>query len=467
MSTYLYELPTTGAISFAEFLKDDNATYIADIAETTEARANLRAILKESKRTDDGEKDYLKLVLDDYIPRLFALATCLSHGEMTLKAEPVFSWRTTLSSTLFHTSPRLSIPTLSTELVFTLLTYAFALSNLARAVVYSLGSYEKKRAITDAERRVKDERLGFSVTMLCRSAGIFEYIGKDCLAQWERERERISASGLSCPRPPDLSREVVIGLSKMALADAQSLAIRKLLSKAAFESTLDPGPPLPKSHPSPALVAKLHLECASLYSTARSLVKTPDKDRPQDETGEEVAPELRRYLSDEAAFHSALARQWLGVDAGENGGNDKAGIAVGFLAWGKKELEELKSGGAVMETDREKEMRERRRVKVAEELENATVFLKGYKRINDTLACQPVPPQAELQASIPAGRLAVVVKPYTPPAPAFGSGSVDHLGRQAEGLELDTQTDSSANEIRSSQSFTSPQKSYAGAGSYF
>lgn len=62
MSTYLYELPTTGAISFAEFLRDDSTSYIADIAESTEARANLRAILKESKRTDDGEKDYLKLV---------------------------------------------------------------------------------------------------------------------------------------------------------------------------------------------------------------------------------------------------------------------------------------------------------------------------------------------------------------------------------------------------------------------
>ena len=168
----------------------------------------------------------------------------------------------------------------------------------------------------------------------------------------------------------------------MALADAQNLAIRKLLSKAAFESTLTPGPPLPKSHPSPALVAKLHLECASLYSSARSLVKTPgasksssksklkmslgrDKDRNangDDETGEEVAPELRRYLADEIALHAALARKWLGVDAGEHGGTSKGGIAVGFLVWAKKELEELKSGhssGGIISGEREKEIRER------------------------------------------------------------------------------------------------------------
>ena len=66
----------------------------------------------------------------------------------------------------------------------------------------------------------------------------------------------------------------------MALADAQNLAIRKLLTRAAFESTVTPGPPLPKSHPSPALAAKLHLECAAMYSSARALVKTPGASRP-------------------------------------------------------------------------------------------------------------------------------------------------------------------------------------------
>lgn len=60
MCSYLYELPTTGAVSFGDFLYDQSASYISAISDTTEARANLRAALKESKRTD--EKDYLKLV---------------------------------------------------------------------------------------------------------------------------------------------------------------------------------------------------------------------------------------------------------------------------------------------------------------------------------------------------------------------------------------------------------------------
>jgi hypothetical protein len=61
MSTYLYELPTTGATSFADFCTDETSSYAAHISRATQARADLRGALKESKR-DHGEKDYLKLI---------------------------------------------------------------------------------------------------------------------------------------------------------------------------------------------------------------------------------------------------------------------------------------------------------------------------------------------------------------------------------------------------------------------
>ena len=210
---------------------------------------------------------------------------------------------------------------------------------------------------------------------------------------------------------------------RLALADAQTLAIRKLLSRAAFDSTLTPGPPLPKSHPSPALAAKLHLECGSLFSSSRALVKTPGASRqsapsahakprskfklplsrgkeeenvtaPQVEhlENQEVVSELRRYLADEVAYHNALAHKWLGVDAGENGGSSQTGIAVGFLAWARKELDELKGGssgqGGVVGigiTDREKDIRDTRRTNVLTEITKVDTFLKGYKRVNDTV----------------------------------------------------------------------------------
>lgn len=211
------------------------------------------------------------------------------------------------------------------------------------------------------------------------------------------------------------------------MADAQNLAVRKLLTRAAFDNTVSPGPPLPKSHPSPVLAAKLHLECVALYTSARALVKTCGSSRPtlssssssssrskfnkfvsgsgsgsglgkattktDDAAGEEVVPELRRYLADEIVLHSALAHKWLGVDAGENGGDQEgSGAAVGYLTWAKKELEELKGGSAgaahlaIATSDREKIMREARKARVQNELDDVGVFLKGYKRMNDSVS---------------------------------------------------------------------------------
>ena len=61
---YLYELPTTGAVSFSDFCDDysSDKAYTHHMPEATQTRANLRGILKESKRTDHGEKDYLALI---------------------------------------------------------------------------------------------------------------------------------------------------------------------------------------------------------------------------------------------------------------------------------------------------------------------------------------------------------------------------------------------------------------------
>ncbi|CCO28988.1 hypothetical protein BN14_02989 [Rhizoctonia solani AG-1 IB] len=70
MSGYVYDLPTTGALSLSELCIDITGSHAANLARATEARANVRAILKASRRTDAGERDYLKVVkaLDDYLP---------------------------------------------------------------------------------------------------------------------------------------------------------------------------------------------------------------------------------------------------------------------------------------------------------------------------------------------------------------------------------------------------------------
>jgi hypothetical protein len=62
MSAYIFELPTTGSITFADILIDKENKYAQAIANATSARANVRAVLKASKRAEDSEKDYLRLV---------------------------------------------------------------------------------------------------------------------------------------------------------------------------------------------------------------------------------------------------------------------------------------------------------------------------------------------------------------------------------------------------------------------
>ncbi|KAH8118953.1 BRO1 domain-containing protein [Phellopilus nigrolimitatus] len=466
MTTYLYELPTTGAISFTDFCVDQTASYTTSIADLTQARANLRAALKESKRAD-GEKDFLRLVkaVDDYLPHLYGIKACFDAEEIVLSSEPVFSWRSTLSANHFNTSPRQSVPSLHADLAFTLLTYAFVLSNLARVTVASLGRYECERAISEVERKAKDDKLNFSVVLLCRACGVFKHLSEKVLPEWDK------GESSSHSRPPDVTQEVTNALAKMALADAQQLAIRKLLSKSAYDNTISPGPPLPKSHPSPALIAKLFLECSELYSSARALAKTPGASHAKSKGREsdEVTPALRHYLADTSALCGALAHKWLGVDAGENGGRTQGGAAVAFLGWAKSELEELRDGRrGVVNFDRDRrETRELMKGRIAEELESVVVFWKHYKKMNDSLHFQPVPRTSELQTVIPAGRTAVAAKPFTPPPPAFGPGSVEHARHQAELLELNVETDDVGENRSQDRPPIGREPSYAGAGSYF
>lgn len=98
--------------------------------------------------------------------------------------------------------------------------------------MHSLGRYETERAISDTERKAKDEKLAFAVTLLCKAAGLYEHIGKELLAEWEKERTRVVSLGMACPRPPDLSREVVIGLSKWVPRSTLEILVLTDIAKA-------------------------------------------------------------------------------------------------------------------------------------------------------------------------------------------------------------------------------------------
>ncbi|KAF5325751.1 hypothetical protein D9611_000398 [Ephemerocybe angulata] len=465
MTMYSFEIPTTATISFSEFCHDqsDRQDYVSRLPEVTQARANIRATLKEMKATENGGKDYLTLVklLEEYLPQIQGVMDCVTHDKIGFKSEPIFSWKSTLSSNILKSS-RISLPGLHADYAFTLLIYGYALSNLAWSMVEGLGAYEQDRAISDELRKHKDKELNVAVDHLCKASGIFAYIADTVLPAWDVNRTD-GPPGFN--RPPELIREVNTALSKMVLADAQTLAIRRLQSKSAYESNIAPGPPLPLSHPSPSLLAKLHLECASLYASSRSLIKSVGASKSGDNTA--IVSDLRKHLADETALHNALAHKWLGVFAGEKGGSEKGGEAVAFLIWAKKELEELKDSGKIALGKGEKEKHDRRKAKLSDEITSTSLFLKQYKQMNDSVHFQPVPPQSELQRVIPAGTLARKTTPYTPPQPCFGPNSIEYLRRKTEELKAKDDTKDGAGPQGPPPKESPHVGKYSGAGAYF
>lgn len=347
--------------------------------------------------------------------------TCVEMDDLILKSEPVFTWRFSLSThPLKAGRPKVSLHSLHYELAATLLTHALCLTNLSTTLVSALGSYEISSSASSATLKQHDESINSAAELLCRASGILSYLSETVIPRWE------SAVGEDIKgRPIELSRDVVTALSKLTLADANHLAIRRLLSRsqALSHSTTTPGPPLPTSHPSPSLLAKLHLQIYTLYDESRSLCKTASRLSP-DASGE-VSDDLRKYLSQGRTVAQCLGWKWLGVDAGENGGREKAGMALAWLGAAKSGLEELSGGGSVggrlkmIGKSGKKGKEKERKGKVGKELDSVNAFLSAYKKVNDTLHFQPIPPLASLQSLVPAGRSALNAKPFTPPEPAF------------------------------------------------
>ncbi|EJU04137.1 pH-response regulator protein palC [Dacryopinax primogenitus] len=410
MSVYYYELPTTGAVTFGDLLDDRTGTHTEDVSNTSSSRAQVRGILKETKRMG-AEKDYLRVikVVEDYLPHLGGIMDCVFAEELMPYSEPKFSWRSTLSSHLLKNSPRVEGTGFYYELCFCLLTYAYGLCDLAHATVASLGNYEQEGYLSEAERKEKDEQLNFAARTLCKAAGIFKSIPDAILPQWAKVN---SASSKGKDRPPDLSPEVLATLPKVAMADANGLAIRKLMSRSVAESIAVPGAPLPKSHPAPSLLGKLWIHVHTEYATARSLVNKSTALGVRDE----VDADLRKYLEHGAAHALAMAFKWFGIDAGERGRN---GVAMAFLTAAKEDLAELKDVKGTSALESKSQQKEA----IAEEIDSVTQWFGRYKVANDSITFQDVPSKAQVRAMIPDGVAVLKLQLFSLPKAAFGPTS--------------------------------------------
>ncbi|KAK4056787.1 hypothetical protein OIO90_002036 [Microbotryomycetes sp. JL221] len=463
--------PAPAPTSFQALFQDVSG-YTHELTDANAARARVRSIVKSIRKRaatlTDGDWSAAHKATSEYLPHVYAILKCVETDDLLLKNEPVFVWKSTLSTQpLKKSKQRTTLVSLHAELAATLLTHAICLANHAAVLVTSLGSYETSMTTSSAALKGHDETVNIAADMLCRASGVLTHLAEVVIPRWEAavgEEWRV--------RPVEFTRDVATALAKLFQADANLLAIRRLLSRAisVAHSTTTPGPPLSSSHPSPSLLAKLHLHVYTLYDEARSLAKAAS--HHQGAQGE-ISPQLRRYLSDGRSLSQALAFKWLGVDCGENGGSEKSGDALGWLLMAKQELEDIQtktSGIKTFKIGKGKAAGKSRKPKVVEELDSVAAFTSAYKKVNDTVHFRPVTPSSKLLLSVPAGRAALGLKPFSPPSPAFqprgnGGGAGKHpVPPLRRGVDVDLSTldvgDDSSDEGE-------VDDSYFGAGQYF
>jgi hypothetical protein len=257
------------------------------------------------------------------------------------------------------------------------------------------------------------------------------------------------------------------------MACAERLAIRKLLSKAIYDATLTPGPPLPRSHPSPSLLAKLQLNVTSLLTSASSLTKLNPTNKFLKDAGVELQLALRRYIDDGLLLSSAVAYKWLGVDLGEAGA--QVGEAIAWLQLAQAQLNQL-AGPKLQMGRKAKEGRAR----LAPEFESVAGFLTAYKGLNNRVRCwlevfgraetsgqityQPIPASSTLLSRVPGGRSALKLKPYALPAPSLAGQSSSALESDLAALTVQ-EDDSDASD--GDTPGASQERTYALATEYF
>ncbi|KAL7309167.1 hypothetical protein PS15m_011280 [Mucor circinelloides] len=370
--SYPYSLPTTGSLSFVDYL-ETAGPYTSEISDATAQRGRLRTVLKELKKETHSTRDYQIIIntIEEYLPYLVSIVNCIEAKELTLKKSIETSWRSTLSDHIIHTgsnAPRISCNDIQYELIFVLMTYAYACTLQTNDLL--------KESSTNANIFNK------AADTLNTAAGLFAFVANDVIPTWQQSPDN---------RPVETVREFPVALSKMALADAQAIAINKALVT---------------SNISKSLIAKLYMGVAGQYEMAYGLISSISGTQ-------DVSTDLKKYLSDGTLFYKAMAKKHLAMDSNDN---QKMGQAVGFARDCKADLKSIQHSSLSKAHIRKSAIAAR----AAKEEETVTELLQKYTMINDTVSYELVPSRQELQKLIPGGRGVLELKSYSLPSPVFG-----------------------------------------------
>ncbi|KAL7418813.1 hypothetical protein Q5752_006497 [Cryptotrichosporon argae] len=440
---FLYPYATTAALTYSSVLHDPRGAHTAALAETTAARARVAVSLAAAAKGDAGGSALAVVeAIQVYLPLLSSLVACLDADELLPKGDLAFTWHLPLSS---RSAPAV-LPSIHSEHLLLLLTYALALANYAHALLAALALPDDaahaaaQPSAAAAQRAVDDPAVAATINraveLLVLAAGVASYAA-------DHVPSAVSA-GRKGTAPAELEPEVLRAVSMTMLADAHTVAIRKMLLPFLPHYVFAPaGPPLPAKHPSASLLAKLQLHVADTYNTALSLVAAnTGASASAAAVHDAVRPELCRYLRKEGLLAASLARKWMAVNAGENTKGAGIGEAIAWARDARASLgrledgrvrEKVKAFGIGKSHDKKKEVRRERLGRVERELEDVDAWEAAYVKMNDAVSFQAIPPAAAL--TLPPGRPILSLKPFEPPTDKFGPAArrAEAQGDKAEG----------------------------------
>ncbi|KAJ8609054.1 hypothetical protein MRB53_039323 [Persea americana] len=168
-TSYELPLPTTGALFFSSFFRESSSTEASVLTKANNCRAQLRDVLKTLKRSEQRDLLGLLKTIQDYLPAIFDIRRWTHRSDAACRARARIQY----------------------EVLFVLFTYASASTNYA-IMQETAGNYQQ------------------ATEMLCKAAGIFEYLSASLLPEIVKSPEK------TCP---EIFPELAAALSKYTLAE--------------------------------------------------------------------------------------------------------------------------------------------------------------------------------------------------------------------------------------------------------
>lgn len=297
---FLHPLPPPpGPFDFSAALIPTSASSVSPthLTRATQHRQAVRSLLAshQTARANGGSTGPIEIKLiqaiDDYLPSLVAIFNSCRTDELVWRGtadaaatapQAPFVWYALLSvpsastsSSAFKSRPEIG-PFASSSILFELdnilILYSLALSNLAILQSIAVASYEfTNRTLSEDDRKAKETSLKRGVAWGRKAVAVIRWLidhedtllspgaapqeaGDDWSSEKETSRRRLLAGLLSFHQlvPTLLTLRVLLSPSQCHATSTQTLP-----------------PPLPPSHPSPALLAKLFLEIPRIADECR------------------------------------------------------------------------------------------------------------------------------------------------------------------------------------------------------